>query len=378
MKLNTQQPIILGIESSCDETAASIVSGGHCVLSNVVATQHELHEEFGGVVPEIASRAHIKRIYPVINEALRNAHNITPDMIDAIAVGHRPGLIGSLLVGVSAAKALAWAWQKPLIGIDHVIAHLHATSLLDNIIYSNTDSIDTNTPSFPAIGVVLSGGHTSIFYMHSGTEITQIGKTIDDAIGEAYDKAATILGLGFPGGPEVDKYAGMGDENAYQFPVAMLDKQSLDFSYSGLKTSLLYKVRGNPVQGKKRTFARNYDDLSSTDIANLCASFQKAAVRAVTKKIERTLEQLNTGSIQKINNITPDIRSIILGGGVTANSKVRAEIEIIAHNKSLDCYIPELKYCVDNAAMIAGIAASYYNANQFDDLTLNARPAGTF
>jgi len=283
MNLNTTKPIILGIESSCDETAASIVSGGNLVLSNIVATQHELHEQFGGVVPEIASRAHIKRIYPVLNEALHNACNITPDKIDAIAVGHRPGLIGSLLVGVSAAKALSWAWQKPLIGIDHVIAHLHASSLIDNITYNNSDSNEVSTPSFPAIGIVLSGGHTSIFYMHSNTEITQIGKTIDDAIGEAYDKAATILGLGFPGGPEVDKYAARGDDNTYQFPVAMLDKQSLDFSYSGLKTSLLYKVRGNPVgQGKKRTFARNYDDLRLIYCCSIVFATGATAVVACT------------------------------------------------------------------------------------------------
>ena len=229
-----QSPLILGVESSCDETAAAVVAGGTEVLSNVIATQHELHERYAGVVPEIASRAHLERIIPVLREALDKS-GISENDLQAIAVGHRPGLIGSLLVGVSSAKALAWSLDLPLIGIDHIHAHLHAGLL------------DATPVKYPALGLVVSGGHTSLFLVHSPLNIRLLGKTIDDAIGEAYDKAATILNLGYPGGPKLDALAQQGDESAHELPVSLLDAESLDFSFSGLKTALLYAVCGQPV-----------------------------------------------------------------------------------------------------------------------------------
>ncbi|MDH3583423.1 MAG: tRNA (adenosine(37)-N6)-threonylcarbamoyltransferase complex transferase subunit TsaD, partial [Phycisphaerae bacterium] len=218
--------LILGIESSCDETATAVLRGPRRVLASVVASQDHLHAKFGGVVPEIASRAHIERITPAIEQVLNEAAVAMSDL-QAIAVGHRPGLIGSLLVGVSAAKALAWALGKPLVGVDHVQAHLHAAAL------------DAEPITFPALGLVVSGGHTSLYEMADPLSSHLLGRTIDDAVGEAYDKVAAILDLGFPGGPAVDRLAGAGDPKSTHFPRSLLDAQSLDFSFSGLKTAVL-------------------------------------------------------------------------------------------------------------------------------------------
>lgn len=355
---------ILGIESSCDETAAAIVQNGNNVISNVVATQFELHEEYGGVVPEIASRAHIQRILPVIQKAVDTATkktNLNVNDLDAIAVGHRPGLIGSLLVGVAAAKTLAWAWNKPLIGVDHIIAHLHACYLNNNL-----------KPEFPALGLVVSGGHTSLFLMNSYTNIQLIGKTIDDAIGEAYDKAAMMLGLGYPGGHIIDKNSALGNENAYKFPVAKLDNQSLNFSYSGLKTSLLYTIRGKPVgHGAQTKFPHDNTHLNQQQINDLCASFQKAAVAAVILKLKRAYKQMQNE--QSIN-----LHSLIIGGGVSANSLLRSQTQIFADKYNLKLFLPPIQYCTDNAAMIAASACHNYIAGKFSDLTLTPSPAGTF
>ncbi len=358
----TEDSLILGIESSCDETAAAVVGGGRVVLSNVIATQAELHVEYGGVVPEIASRAHIERIAPVVQRALSDAGltwESAPDRLAAIAVGHRPGLIGSLLIGVTAAKALAWAWGLPLIGVDHIMAHLHAGSL------------NTSPPCFPALGLVVSGGHTSLFRMRGPTEMDLLGRTIDDAIGEAYDKAAIMLGLGFPGGPIVDQRARLGDPTAEQFPVSMLGKASLDFSFSGLKTALLYAVRGLPEgRGKGATFTRDASDLAQQRINDLCASFQAAAVDAVMLKVERALEaERARGS---------DIQALILGGGVSANSHLRGEARALAARRGLCLHLPAQAYCVDNAAMIAGLGYHLWKSGHRDGLELAATPAGTF
>ncbi len=350
--------VVLGIESSCDETAAAVVRDGSAVLSNVVATQEELHEEYGGVVPEIASRAHLQRIYPVIARAIDQA-DVGCDDIDAVAVGHRPGLIGSLLVGVAAAKALAWAWGKPIIGVDHIAAHLHAASL------------DTRSqPQFPAVGLVVSGGHTSLFAMRSSLDVQCIGRTIDDAVGEAYDKAATIMGLGYPGGPRVDARAGAGRDDAYDLPISRLDPASLDFSFSGLKTALLYAVRGTPTgRGSSSAFPREAGDLSAAEIDNLCASFQRAAIAAVMLKLNRAIDQ-QTGQ-----GHPP--RSIIIGGGVSANTRLRHDAQALANQRGLSLHLPSMAYCLDNAAMIAGLACTRLNAGLVDDLTLSASPAGT-
>ncbi len=344
-----QPPLILGLESSCDETAAAVVAGGTQVLSNVIATQHDLHARYAGVVPEIASRAHLERLIPVLREALQES-GITESDLQAIAVGHRPGLIGSLLVGVSAAKALAWSWSLPLIGIDHVQAHIHAGLL------------EAPPVEYPALGLVVSGGHSSLFLVQSPLEITLLGKTIDDAIGEAYDKAATILNLGYPGGPKLDAIAQQGDASAHELPVSLLDSQSLNFSFSGLKTALLYAVCGQPIgRGSDARLPRNAEQLSSQQIADFAASFQLAAIRAITIKLNRALDH-------------NPVSTLLVGGGVSANSRLRRDLVELAEHRHLDLRLPAMDFCLDNAAMIAGAAAPRFEAGLFDDLTLSAAP----
>ncbi|MFI4854848.1 MAG: tRNA (adenosine(37)-N6)-threonylcarbamoyltransferase complex transferase subunit TsaD [Phycisphaerales bacterium JB065] len=353
--------IILGIESSCDETAAAVVETGRTVRSNAISSQIDLHAEYGGVVPEIASRAHVERILPVIETALTDANCSLTD-IHAIAVGNRPGLIGSLLVGVAAAKSLAWSLAKPVIGVNHIEAHLYA-ALLD-------DQDWTPETVFPALGLVVSGGHTAIYRVDSPLHMTRLGSTIDDAIGEAYDKAASILGLGYPGGPIVDQRAQRGDASSHTLPISRLKPGSLDFSYSGLKTALLYTVRGIPTAsdepGGKPVFGQKAEDLSETEIDDLCASFQKAAIDAVVLKMKRAIEAFG---------VTP--RSILVGGGVSANSLLRSRITALGDELSIPVRVPKMAYCLDNAAMIAGLAHERAAANSFDDLTLGARPTGS-
>lgn len=354
-----RHPLILGIETSCDETAAAVVRGGREVLSNVVASQHDLHEQFAGVVPEIASRAHLERILPIIRAAMREAGAQARDL-DAIAVGHRPGLIGSLLVGVSAAKTLAWSLGKPLIGVDHIIAHLFACELSA----PPSEGGGGNEPrsiTFPALGLVVSGGHTSLFILRDPIDIELIGRTIDDAAGEAFDKAATILDLGYPGGPAVDRLSRAGGDRAHDFPVAQLGPDSLDFSFSGLKTALLYAVRGVPQgRGGDATFARDAAMLNQRERADFAASFQRAVTRAILKRIERAFEQF------------PQAATLVIGGGVSANSRLRADLAALATKRGIDLRLPPPSYCVDNAAMIAGYAAHKFERGLFDDLTLAA------
>ncbi|MCI0675985.1 MAG: tRNA (adenosine(37)-N6)-threonylcarbamoyltransferase complex transferase subunit TsaD [Phycisphaerales bacterium] len=348
--------LILGIETSCDETAAAVVADGTRVLSNVIATQHNLHELYAGVVPEIASRAHIERITPVIREALNHA-GLNYSDLDAIAVGHRPGLIGSLLVGVSAAKALAWSLEKPIIGVDHVLAHLHAGLL------------DSPPVEYPALGLVVSGGHTSLFLVRAPLDVQLLGKTIDDAVGEAYDKAATILQLGYPGGPLLDALAQTGNDRAHDFPVTLLSPESLDFSFSGLKTALLYAVCGQPVgRGMEARLQRDASHLSQQEKADFAASFQRAAVSALIQKLTRALKKVPgifSGSA---------VRSLLVGGGVSANSLLRTQLKVFTQKHHLELRLPQMQYCLDNAAMIAGAAAARFRANQFDTLTLSASP----
>lgn len=320
--------VILGIETSCDETAASVVratAAGVEVLSNIIASQNELHAEYRGVVPEIASRAHAERILPIVREAVATA-GLSLAEIDAFAVGNRPGLIGSLLVGTAAAKALAFSQGKPCIPVDHIHAHLYAGCMTGQGI-----------PAFPALGLVVSGGHTSIYLMRSPASMTRIASTIDDAIGEAYDKVAAIIGLGFPGGPLVDKLAQKGDASRITFPISRVAPGSLDFSFSGLKTAVLYKWNGVP--GPK---APAHSRPSAED---LCASFQHAAIAAITMKLGRALEQ------------RAGIKSLLVGGGVSANSRLRSELTAFANRHRLDLRLPPMDLCMDNAAMIAGLAA---------------------
>jgi N6-L-threonylcarbamoyladenine synthase len=348
--------LILGIETSCDETAAAVVQGGTRVLSNVIATQHDLHRRYAGVVPEIASRAHLERIVPVLREALSEAGAGYGDL-DAVAVGHRPGLIGSLLVGTSAAKALAWSLGVPVIGIDHIVAHLYA-GFLDG---GEGGSMPQHEE--PALGLVVSGGHTSLFLVLGALEVRLLGRTTDDAIGEAYDKAAVMLGLGYPGGPEVDRLAQHGDDHVHDFPVAMLGPESLDFSFSGLKTSLLYAVCGQPRgAGERRRLEEKASQLTSRQKADFAASFQRAAITAIMRKLDRALQR-------------HDVRRLLVGGGVSANSRLRRELQALSEQARLDLLLPRMEYCVDNAAMIAGLAAVKLAAGNVDAWSLSASTA---
>ena len=335
-------PTILGIESTCDETGAAVVVDGRDVRSNVVATQVDLHAKYRGVVPEIASRAQIENILPVIREAMDIAR-CDFDSIHAIAVAHRPGLIGSLLVGVTAAKSLAWSIGKPLIGIDHVHAHVYSIAL-----NKGDANLYSSTPAFPALGLVISGGHTALYDVRSWLDVTLIGSTIDDAVGEAFDKVASILGLGYPGGPIIDRLAEQGDPQAVKFPRTLLGRDSLDFSFSGIKTAVLYHVRGVP--GKVRAPA---DVPAKLD--DICASFQAACIDTLVEKLRRGAAQ--TGA-----------RSIIIGGGVSANRGLRAALKAF----DLPVCFPPMEYCTDNAAMSAGLAHVYFQEQRFSALDLDA------
>lgn len=345
--------LILGLETSCDETAAAVVRDGREVLSSSVATQNELHAEYSGVVPEIASRAHVERILPVVRDAAARAGVRLADL-DAVAVGHRPGLIGSLLVGVTAAKALAWSLARPLIAVDHVHAHLYAGVL------------GAEQPLFPALGLVVSGGHTSIYRVDDWTRLERLGATIDDALGEAYDKAATILGIPYPGGPGLDRLAQTpgADDRACDLPISRLAPGSLDFSFSGLKTAMLYAVRGVP--DGPSGYARDHHALSDQQKADLAASFQRTVCRTVILKLERALDQLSASG-------TP-ARTLLTGGGVTANSRLRVELGQFARARGLTLHLPPLRFCVDNAAMIAGLAFHLHRAGARADLTLEPMP----
>jgi len=349
---------ILGIETSCDETAAAVVADGTRVLSNIVASQYELHERYGGVVPELASRAHVEHILPVISEALEQA-SVTPEQLHAVAVGNRPGLIGSLLVGVTAAKAAAWALGKPLIGIDHVAAHLHAPLLHEPA----GNAADDHGELFPGLGLVVSGGHTSLYRVSEPGEMTLLGSTIDDAAGEAFDKAAVMLGLPHPGGPSLDYLAESGDPSAIELPRSLLEAESLDFSFSGLKTALLYAVRGKPVgRGKSAAFERDHNDLSDQRVADHAASFRAAVVDVLILKLGRAVAQERDAG--------RPVRSILMGGGVTANRALRRAADDFAQSYDVPVRVPALAYCVDNASMIAGAADRALRAQRFDSLAL--------
>lgn len=329
--------LVLGLESTCDETAAAVVRDGRSVLSETIASQVDLHAIYGGVVPEIASRAHIENLLPVLRRTLEEANLALADL-DAIAVAARPGLIGSLVVGLTAAKTLAWALGKPLVGVDHVHAHLYSV-LLDS---------EQEVP-LPAVGLVVSGGHTSLYLVRTWTDITPLGRTIDDAVGEAYDKVAAMLNLGYPGGPVIDRLAGEGDAAAVRFPRPMLGGESLDFSFSGLKTAVLYHVRGHA--GRQRDPAR----LSEQEIRDVCASFQAACVETLIRKLRRAIKR--TGA-----------RSVIVGGGVSANRGLRQAVTGLP----VPVFVPPLRYCTDNAAMTAGLADVLLAEGHTAELDLDA------
>jgi len=358
--------LILGIESTCDETGASVVEDGRRVLSNVVASQVDLHAKYRGVVPEIASRAHIENILPILRESLDDAGCDLAD-VDAIAVAYRPGLIGSLLIGVTAAKTLAWSLGKPLIGVDHVHAHLYSVMLTErsgkreassekegktgtDTVFSSGDFFE---PAFPAVGLVCSGGHTALYRLNDWLDVQLIGTTIDDAVGEAYDKVAAILGLGYPGGPILDRLAEQGDAKAVDFPRSLMGRESLDFSFSGLKTAVLYHVQGVP--GKNSKPSRVAPDLDENRLADIAASFQAACVDVLVRKIKRAVKLIGA-------------RSVVIGGGVSANRGLRAALR----GFSLPVCFPKMAYCTDNAAMSAGLAQLYLAAGRTSALDLDA------
>lgn len=314
--------LLLALETSCDETSVAIVEDGRGIRANVVLSQIDLHAKYGGVVPEIASRAHLDTITLVIREALEIADVSLAD-IDAVAVSHTPGLVGCLLIGVTAAKTLAWSLGVPLIGVDHLSGHIYAAAMC------------SDKPVFPSIALVVSGGHTSLFACRSAIDRDLLGATIDDAAGEAFDKVAAILGLGYPGGPVVDRTAVVGDPKAFDFPRSMLGPGSLDFSFSGLKTAVLYRVRG---QGKR---GRTPLDVSDPQVvADVCASFQAAVVDVLTRKTLKAADQAG-------------MDTILVCGGVAANSRLREAFERIGADGRLRVIFPEMKLCTDNAAMMA-------------------------
>ncbi len=333
---------ILTLETTCDETAAAIVTDRLEVLGSVVASQDELHRRFGGVVPEIASRAHVQRILPVIDETLRRA-GLTPAELDAIAVANTPGLAGSLLVGLVAAKALCVGLGVPLIAVNHLQAHIYACKLA------------SGNEVFPCIGLIVSGGHSSLYRCRGPLDFELLGATIDDAAGEAFDKVAAMLGLGYPGGPAIQRAAEQGNPRAFRLPRAFLqDRQRLDFSFSGLKTAVRYAIAGpgKPDFSQLR--------LAPQQVADLAASFQEAVVDCLAAKAMLALEQ--TGQ-----------RILCVGGGVAANARLRERLEQETQRRGIRLYIAPLRLCTDNAVMGA-IAVERYRAGRFESLELETTP----
>lgn len=325
---------IISIESSCDETSMAIVKNGKEVISIVINTQISTHENYGGVVPEIASRMHAENITIVLDETLKKA-NMKIEEIDAIAVTYGPGLMGSLLVGVEAAKTLALLYDKPLIAVNHLAGHIYANNL-------------ENTMQFPLLALIISGGHTDIVYMEDDYKFKVLGGTLDDAIGEAYDKVARVLGLKYPGGPNVEKMA-LNGKPSYKLPIPMND-ESLNMSFSGLKSSIINLVHNEQQRNRKI----NREDLA--------CSFQTVATDQLVRKLELAIKQTN-------------IKNIIIAGGVSANQYIRSEITKLASKYNANISVPKLLYCTDNAAMIGAAAYPLYLQKKFADLDLNANPS---
>ncbi|MBJ6367674.1 tRNA (adenosine(37)-N6)-threonylcarbamoyltransferase complex transferase subunit TsaD [Snuella sedimenti] len=337
--MSSQNIYILGIESSCDDTAASVIHNGK-ILSNVVANQ-KIHEAYGGVVPELASRAHQQNIVPVVDQALKKAQ-ITKEDLHAIAFTRGPGLMGSLLVGTSFAKSLAYGLNIPLIDVNHMQAHILAHFI---------DEEGFNKPPFPFLAMTISGGHTQIVKVNSYFDMDVIGETIDDAIGEAYDKSGKILGLGYPAGPEIDKRAQLGNPKAFKFTKPKVD--GLDFSFSGLKTAILYFIQ-------KETKAN--PNFISEHLNDICASIQHTIIGIVIDKLKLAVKQ--TG-----------IKHIAIGGGVSANSGIRNALKVGERKFGWTTYVPKFEFTTDNAAMIAIVGYLKYLDGNFakQDITASAR-----
>lgn len=323
---------ILGIESSCDETSCSIVKNGYEEIVTVTSSQIDLHATYGGVVPELASREHVKNITFILDECFKRA-DMSMDDIDAIGVTYGPGLNGSLLVGLEAAKTLAFIHNKPLIPVHHIAGHIYANNI-------------NNRLKFPLIALVISGGHTDLIYMKEDYDFKKLGGTLDDAVGECYDKVARVLDLPYPGGPLVDKLAHEGTPT-YQLPLPLNDN-SYNFSFSGLKSAVINLVHNEKQKGNE------------INKANLAASFQNVVIDILTKKTMNALEEY------KVNNL-------ILAGGVSANKGIRAKITELCQEKEINLHIPEIKYCTDNATMIAASAYYAYKLGKISDLSLNSK-----
>ncbi|MDG5473108.1 tRNA (adenosine(37)-N6)-threonylcarbamoyltransferase complex transferase subunit TsaD [Jeotgalibacillus sp. ET6] len=331
----TNQTLILGIETSCDETASSVVRGGTEILSNIVSSQIESHKRFGGVVPEIASRHHVEQVTIVVEEALKQAE-LTIEDIDAIAVTEGPGLVGALLIGVNAAKAIAFAHSKPLIGVHHIAGHIYANRLCKEM-------------TFPLVSLVVSGGHTELVLMKEHGSYEVIGETRDDAAGEAYDKVARTLGLPYPGGPHIDRLAQEG-KPVIKLPRAWLEEGSFDFSFSGLKSSVINTLHNAEQRGEQ------------LDAKDLAASFQESVIDVLVTKTERAVSQFGA-------------KQLLVAGGVAANKGLRDRLnETFNDRADIELVIPPLSLCTDNAAMIAAAGTISYEQGKRSDYTLNGNP----
>ena len=322
---------ILGIESSCDETSVSIVKNGTEEIATVIASQIDIHKDFGGVVPEIASRQHVKNVTMVLEECMEKA-NMTMDDIDAIAITYGPGLIGSLLIGLETAKTLSFVHNKPLIPVHHIAGHLYANSLVKEM-------------KFPLLAVVVSGGHTELIEMKKHYDFNKLGGTLDDAIGECYDKVARVIGLEYPGGPKIDKLAKEG-KDTYKLPVPLQD-DSYNFSFSGLKSAVINLAHNEEQRGNK------------IRKADLATSFQKVAVESIIIKVRKAI-------------IDKNIKNMILAGGVAANKGLREAMTNLAKELNVDLTIPDMKYCTDNATMIAAAGYYAYLDGRRADMNLNS------
>ncbi len=327
--------VVLGIETSCDETAAAVLADGRRVLSNVVASQDAIHAPYGGVVPELASRRHLEVVVPVVEKALADA-GVKPGDLDGLAVTRGPGLVGSLLVGLSVAKSLAFVHGTPLVGVNHLEGHIYAAFL------------EPDPPEHPFLALVVSGGHTALYHARAPLRYALVGETRDDAAGEAFDKVAKLLGLGFPGGPAIQKVAEQGDPRAVAFPVAQMTDGARDFSFSGIKTSVsLYVKRHAP--------------LNAARVADVAASFQAAVVKMLVRKTVRAALHLG-------------VKRLVLTGGVAANGPLRAALRREAAEHGLTLHIPSPRLCTDNAAMIAAAGTARLQAGERAPLSLNAAP----
>jgi N6-L-threonylcarbamoyladenine synthase len=328
--------LIMAIETSCDETSVSVVRDGNNVLSNIISSQIEIHQKFGGVVPEVASRKHLELINQVIQEALNTAGIGFKDL-DAVAVANGPGLVGALLVGLSAAKAIAYALDIPLIAVNHLEGHIYA------------NFIENPNLEFPLVCLIVSGGHTDLLLMSGHGNYQVVGRTRDDAAGEAFDKVARSMGLGYPGGPIIDKLASQGNIDAIPFPKAYLEDGSLDFSFSGLKSSVINYIHNSKQKNEE------------INPADLAASFQNAVVTVLVNKVIKTVDVF-------------DGKTVILAGGVAANSFLRARMKEASDLKKIKLFYPLPGLCTDNAAMIGCAAYFHFLRGNFADLSLNASP----